>query len=81
MSNKRHGGPRPATRPDDRRHQTSGARPNAGRRDCHRLECTKDGSTFYFEVSRKVEIEAVKRFAELLGYTVTVEKSTKGIIL
>lgn len=52
-----------------------------GRKDCYRLTCTLGGNTFMFEVKRKAEVEPVKRFAELLGYTVTVEKSTKAIIL
>lgn len=71
------GGPRLKTRPDDAR---GGSRDGAGRKG-YTLTCFLGDHTFIFDVGRKAEVEAVKRFAEMIGYTVTVEKSTKGIIL
>ncbi len=80
MTTTKHGGPRPATRPDDGRHANRGERGKAGRKG-YTLTCTLNNQTFIFDVGRKAEVEAVKRFAEQLGYTVAVEKSTKAIIL
>ena len=77
----KHGGPRPATRPDDKRHANSGGRrENAGRKG-YTVSCTLGEQTFIFDVRLRGEAEAVKRFAEMLGYSATVEQAGKAIIV
>lgn len=77
MNNNNRGGPRPKTRPDDAR---GGPRDGAGRKG-YTLTCVLGEQTFIFDVGRRAEADAVKRFAEKLGYSVEIERVGKAIIV
>lgn len=74
-SNNTHGGARPKTRQDDAR---GGARQGAGRKRQTWLVTTQlNGNKFIFPVGRKNEAEAIKAFAERIGYEVEIKKENE----
>lgn len=68
-----HGGARPKSRPDDAR---GGARQGAGRkRQTWRVWAKLGETEFMFDAGLRNEAEAIKAFAEMVGYEVRIEKA------
>jgi hypothetical protein len=78
----KHGGARPnqKTRPDDGRIHNRNRSGKGGRKGW-RVWSRLNDQEFMFEVGRRNEAEAVKAFAEQIGYTVRLEKITTDAII
>ena len=71
-----HGGPRPKVRPTDGRTRNRNRSGKGGRKGW-RVYTSLGDNEFIFETGRKFEAEAIKAFAEQIGYTVRIEKKNK----
>jgi hypothetical protein len=77
-----HGGARPNTkrRPDDGRIHNRNRSGKGGRKGW-RIWARLGENEFIFEVGRRNEAEAIKAFAEQIGYEVRIEKITADAII
>ena len=74
------GGSRPMVRPDDGRQHNRNHSGKGGRKGW-RIWAKLGENEFIFEVGRANEAEAIKAFAEQIGYTVRLEKITTNAII